>query len=90
VAICGFTGCPGLRPRKPPAEKSTCSDRLVSVPVSVRLKFRAAINDSTATATFVTGVMSSVEDRYQSRVIWLVPMLAGAFVLAWLSPNAQN
>jgi hypothetical protein len=34
---------------------------------------------------FVTGVFSNVEDRYQSRVIWLLPLLAGLFVLEWLA-----
>ena len=29
----------------------------------------------------VTGALSNVEDRYQSRVIWLVPMLAGVLAL---------
>jgi hypothetical protein len=29
----------------------------------------------------VTGVLSDVEDRYQSRVVWLLPLLAGLFVL---------
>jgi hypothetical protein len=33
---------------------------------------------------FVTGVLSEVDGRYQSRVIWLLPLLAGAFVLEWL------
>ena len=33
---------------------------------------------------FVTGVFSNVEDRYQSRVIWLLPLLAILYVLAWL------
>jgi hypothetical protein len=33
---------------------------------------------------FVTGVFSAVEDRFQSRVIWLLPLLAGLFVLEWL------
>ena len=32
---------------------------------------------------FVTGVLSEVDDRYQVRVIWLLPLLAGAFVLKW-------
>jgi hypothetical protein len=32
----------------------------------------------------VTGVLSNVEDRYQARVIWLVPLLAGVLVLTWL------
>jgi hypothetical protein len=30
---------------------------------------------------FVTGVLSEVLDRYQSRVVWLLPLLAGLFVL---------
>jgi hypothetical protein len=29
----------------------------------------------------VTGALSNVEDRYQSRVIWLVPLLAGVLAL---------
>jgi hypothetical protein len=33
---------------------------------------------------FVTGVLSEVDDRYQVRVIWLLPLLAGAFVLEWI------
>jgi len=33
---------------------------------------------------FVTGVFSNVEDRYQSRVIWLLPLLAILFALEWL------
>jgi hypothetical protein len=33
---------------------------------------------------FVTGVFSVVEDRFQARVIWLLPLLAGLFVLEWL------
>lgn len=32
----------------------------------------------------VTGVLSVVDDRYECRVIWLVPMLAGICVLDWL------
>src|SRR5260370_23252648 len=32
----------------------------------------------------VTGILSNVEDRYQARVIWLVPLVAGVLVLAWL------
>lgn len=33
---------------------------------------------------FVTGVLSVVDDRYQCRVIWLIPLLCGLFVLDWL------
>ena len=32
---------------------------------------------------FVTGVLSMVENRFQSRVIWLLPLLAGILVLDW-------
>jgi hypothetical protein len=32
---------------------------------------------------FVTGALSTVEDRYQSRVIWLLPLLASVLVLIW-------
>ena len=33
----------------------------------------------------VTGILSNVEPRYQARVIWLVPLLAGVLVLEWLN-----
>jgi hypothetical protein len=33
---------------------------------------------------FVTGVLSTVDDRYGCRVIWLIPLLAAAFLLDWL------
>lgn len=32
---------------------------------------------------FVTGVLSTVEDRYEGRVIWLLPFLACALLLYW-------
>ncbi|MBZ5528206.1 MAG: hypothetical protein LAN71_09945 [Acidobacteriia bacterium] len=32
----------------------------------------------------VTGVLSDVLDRYQSRVIWLLPLLAGLSLMEWL------
>jgi len=32
----------------------------------------------------VTGNISNVEDRYQARVIWLMPLLALVFLLTWL------
>ena len=32
----------------------------------------------------VTGNFSNVEDRYEARVIWLVPLLALVFQLTWL------
>jgi hypothetical protein len=34
---------------------------------------------------FVTGTMSMVDERYGSRVIWLVPFLVGLFVIDWFS-----
>jgi hypothetical protein len=30
-----------------------------------------------------TGTLSLVEDRLESRVIWLVPLLAGLMILFW-------
>jgi hypothetical protein len=32
----------------------------------------------------LTGVFSNIEDRYQGRVIWLVPLLAGLVLVTWL------
>jgi hypothetical protein len=32
----------------------------------------------------VTGPLSMVEDRFQSRIIWLSSFLAGLFVMVWL------
>jgi hypothetical protein len=34
---------------------------------------------------FVAGVLSTVDDRYGCRVIWLIPLLAAAFLLDWLN-----
>ena len=34
---------------------------------------------------FVTGVLSTVEDRYQSRVVWLIPFLAVILIFTWLA-----
>ena len=39
---------------------------------------------------FVTGILSMVEDRFQSRVIWLLPLLAGVFVLEWLDHRTRS
>lgn len=39
---------------------------------------------------FVTGVLAMVEDRFQSRVIWLLPLLAGVFVLEWLDHRTRR
>ena len=38
---------------------------------------------------FVTGVFASVEDRYESRVIWLLPLLAILFALASLDHHGS-
>jgi hypothetical protein len=37
----------------------------------------------------VSGILSNVEDRYQSRVIWLVPLIAGLGAMEWLN-NRQT
>ena len=39
---------------------------------------------------FVTGILSMVEDRYQSRVIWLLPLLAGVSALEWLDHRSRR
>jgi hypothetical protein len=57
------------------------SPRLVGLTVTI-------VSITVANA-FVTGVFSNVEDRYQSRVIWLLPLLAGLFVLEWLGEKPQ-
>jgi hypothetical protein len=33
----------------------------------------------------LTGALSMPDDRYECRVIWMAPLLAGLFVSAWLS-----
>jgi len=33
---------------------------------------------------FVTGALVTVEDRYECRVIWLLPLLGGVLVLTWI------
>ncbi len=38
----------------------------------------------------VTGVLSNVEERYQARVIWLVPLLAAVLVLTWLDERRRT
>ena len=38
----------------------------------------------------ITGNFSNVEDRYQARVIWLVPLLALAFLLTWLDRRCPH
>jgi hypothetical protein len=39
---------------------------------------------------FVTGVLSALEDRYQSRVIWLLPLLGGLFAMEWLDHRIRR
>jgi hypothetical protein len=38
----------------------------------------------------VTGVLSMVEDRFECRVIWLVPLLAGMCVMDWLNQRKKK
>jgi hypothetical protein len=38
----------------------------------------------------VTGVLSGVETRYQSRVIWLLPLLAALLILDWRGNRSLN
>jgi hypothetical protein len=52
--------------------------------------FAAVIAFSVLANAAVTGVLSNVEDRYQARVIWLVPLLAGVLVLTWLEQRASS
>ncbi len=52
---------------------------------SARLVGLSIVIVSTAIANaLVTGPLSMVEDRFQSRVIWLLSFLAGLFVMVWL------
>jgi hypothetical protein len=39
---------------------------------------------------FVTGVLSGAEPRYQSRVIWLLPLLAALLILDWRGHGSLN
>ena len=39
---------------------------------------------------FITGALSEVGDRYQCRVIWLIPLLAGICILHWLGGGHRN
>jgi hypothetical protein len=38
----------------------------------------------------VTGALSMVEDRLQSRVVWLLPLLAGILILDWFDQRQQE
>jgi len=48
-----------------------------------------AIGFAVVANAFVTGAVSTVEDRYEARVIWLVPFLAGVLFLAWLNRRTE-
>ena len=52
---------------------------------STRLMGLSVVIASTVIANaLVTGPLSLVEDRFEARVIWLVPFLAGLLALVWL------
>lgn len=56
----------------------------------IRLIVLTAIIFSTVLLNaLVTGVLSGAEDRYQSRVIWLLPLLAGLLLLDWRVDREQ-
>jgi hypothetical protein len=38
----------------------------------------------------LTGALSMVDERYQCRVIWLVPLLAGVFIIDWLEQRGAG
>jgi hypothetical protein len=49
------------------------------------------IASSVLANALVTGVLSTVEDRYQSRVVWLIPFLAVTFIFVWIAgPRAAR
>jgi len=54
------------------------------------LPLSAIIISMTVANALVTGVLSNVEDRYQSRVIWLLPLLAGVLVMDWLGKSEKG
>jgi hypothetical protein len=61
----------------PPLVWRRASSRLVGL--SVVVAFVVFAN------ALVTGTMSMVDERYGSRVIWMVPFLIGLFVLEWFA-----
>jgi hypothetical protein len=56
---------------------------------SARLAALVIISMVVANAA-VTGALSVVDDRYQCRVIWLIPLLAGVTVLDWLEQRRAD
>jgi hypothetical protein len=58
---------------------------------SARLVGLTVMTVSTVVANaLVTGPLSMVEDRFQSRVIWLLSFLAGLFVMVWLDGRQRT
>jgi hypothetical protein len=47
------------------------------------------IVSTVAANALVTGTLSMVEDRLQSRIVWLVPLLAGILILDWRNRHDQ-
>jgi hypothetical protein len=57
----------------------------------IRLVWLGAVIISMVLANaFVTGAMSTVEDRYESRVIWLLPLMAGLLAMEWLENRVKT
>jgi len=66
----------------PPLVWRRVSSRLIGL--SVVVTFVVFAN------ALVTGTMSMVDERYGSRVIWMVPFLIGLFVLEWFSARGSS
>jgi hypothetical protein len=54
------------------------------------LGLAAAIIPTVIANAFITSVLSEVDSRYQARVIWLIPMLAGLIVLDLLERRRKR
>jgi hypothetical protein len=39
---------------------------------------------------FIIGTLSEVHDRYQSRMIWLVPLVYGIALIDWLASRKST
>jgi hypothetical protein len=76
ISLVAIVGCgAALRRRWPP--------RLAALTAIVVL---AVIGNAT-----ITGALSNVEDRYQGRVVWMLPLLAGLLALyRWRSARAPD
>ena len=74
-------------------QRATVTASLVAIALCGALLGRARSRRLTALAVLVlaallanaaiTGAIAEIEDRYQARVIWLVPLLATIVVLSW-------